>query len=110
MQFETDSKPNTYETSGQELRINFNVVEVEREEMNGAKRKVYRGEQVVVHTRATTQQIIETLIASKYTTGAEIALSRKDDTDTDKVAYMTFVAQAKSLASGYQNPVPKVGQ
>jgi hypothetical protein len=100
MKFETNTKPADYQVSGQELRVNFDVIEAEREDLDGTKTKVYRGEQVVVHVMATASEITEAIVASKYSTGAEIALNRKPDSDPDKVAYLAFVETAKAKGKG----------
>ena len=100
MKVESDKQIPTFAKSGAELRISFNVVETEREDMGGEKRKVFVGEQVVVPTTAGYGEIVEAIVASHYTTGAEISLSRKADDDAAKVEYLAFVAQAKELATG----------
>ena len=47
---------------------------------------------------ATYGAIVEAIIALRYSTGAEIALNRADDTDSEKQAYLAFVAIAKAAA------------
>ena len=47
---------------------------------------------------ATYGAIVEAIIALRYSTGAEIALARKDDTDPEKQAYLAFVEAAKAAA------------
>lgn len=42
--------------------------------------------------------IVEAIIALRYSTGAEIALARKPDTDPEKKAYIAFVEAAKAAA------------
>ena len=102
MKFQTDILPQTYEVSGAELRINFNVQRVEREFMDGVKASFYEGEQVLVSKGAGRGEMIEAIVASRYTIGSELSLSRKDDTDPAKIEYLAFVDQAKALAKGYK--------
>ena len=42
--------------------------------------------------------IVEAIVALRYSTGAEIALARKPDTDPEKQAYLDFVEAAKATA------------
>ena len=42
--------------------------------------------------------IVEAIVSLRYSTGAEIALARKDDTDPEKQAYLAFVEAAKEAA------------
>ena len=100
MKVESDKQIVTYAKSGAELRVSFNIVETEREEMDGTKRKVFSGEQVVVPTTASYGEIVEAIVGSRYTTGSEISLGRKDDSDPAKAEYLAFVEQAKALAAG----------
>ena len=101
MKFQTDNQPQTYEVSGTELRINFNVQQVEREMINGNKVKFFEGDQVLVNKGSKKSEIIEAIIASRYTIGTEVALSRRNEADPAKVEYLAFVDQAKALAKGY---------
>lgn len=103
MKVESDKQFATYARSGAELRITFDVVESEREDVGGEKRKVFTGEQVVVATHAGYSEIVEAIVASRYSTGAEIAMARKTDDDAAKVEYIGFVAKAKELAAGAVN-------
>ncbi len=98
MKFETNDLPQTFEVSGQELRVNFDVKEIEREDMDGEKRKSFAGEQVVLPVAATRSQIVEAIVATRYTTGAEIALNRLPDDNADKQEYLAFVEAAKVIA------------
>lgn len=49
-------------------------------------------------TPAEYGPIVEAVIALRYTTGEEIALRAKPDTDPDKQTYLAFVQAAKSAA------------
>ena len=101
MKFETNDRPKTYAISGNELRINFDIKEVEREDpVTKEKRTVFIGEEVVVPKGASTSTIIETIIASRYSVGAEFAMVRRLDTDSEKVEYLSFVQLAKDLGYG----------
>lgn len=98
MKFEMNEKPKTYAVSGNELRINFDVKETQREDLAGNTRTVYTGEEVLVELGAKSNFVIEAIVASRYSFGAEIAMMRKPDTDPEKIAYLDFVKVAKSLA------------
>lgn len=103
MKFEANTVPEKFEVSGFELRIRFDVKEVEREDMSGEKRKAFVGDEVVVAENATRSTIIESIVASRYSQGAEISLSRKADSDPAKVEYLAFVNQAKAVADEWLN-------
>ena len=95
-----DSKVPVKQVSGSEVRITFNQVEVAAPSMGDEPaRTQWEGEQVIVPVGASKATIIEAIVASRYTVGAEIALSRKADYDAAKVEYLAFVAMAKQVAS-----------
>lgn len=105
MKFESDTKPKDYLVSGNDLLIRFDVSEDIRNDIDGSPRTVFSGEEVVVSPFATKDQIIEAIVASRYSTADEIALNRKSDGDLAKTEYLGFVSKAKVIASYTQSLV-----
>jgi hypothetical protein len=85
----------TYEVSGQELRIHWDIQEVE----NG-----WEAQESVCNRYDNRAALIEKIIGSMYTPAAEIAtINNKDSKPEQYKAYQEFRALAKSLADGWIN-------
>ena len=80
--------------------FNFDVKEVEiKDEMSDETRTGYEYTTVKVETNATRDEIIEAIIGSKYSVGAEIALTNDKDAKGDEYkAYQELRVLAKELA------------
>ena len=98
MKVESDKQIAEVAISGNEMRVTFNQEQVEREDLDGSKRTVYVGEQVVVSSTASKAEITEAIVAAKYSLGAEIAMTRKADSDPEKQAYLAHVETGKVFA------------
>lgn len=94
-------QPEVYDVSGTELRINFNMNQIE---VNGLEEPeiVWEFDQVLCNHKDNRSSIIEKIIASKYTVGAELATINNQANDPDAyAAYQAFRVLAKELADGY---------
>jgi len=84
------------------LLINFNVVQTPPDE-DSNRDAGYKYDQVKVALNSTRGQIIEAIIGTKYSTGAEIALQAdKDDKVDEYQAYQDMRTMAKQIASTVQ--------
>ena len=94
-------EPNEVEFLQGKKIINFNIEEVDVEdEMTGSTHKEYQYEQVKVDVNANKHEIIEAIMASRYSIGAEIALLKDKDNKKEEYDVMEdFRAFAKELAS-----------
>ena len=87
------------------MLINFNPEQITKEGMNGTE-TMYQYDQVKVSVSASRDQIIEAIMASRYTVGAELAcINNKDAKPEDYEAYQAFRVQAKEIAGQVLNPV-----
>lgn len=88
-------KPETYETSGCELRIHWDIIE------NNEQWESY---EAVCDVGDTRNVLIEKIIGSSYTTSQEFATINNKDTKPDEyAAYQSFRVVAKQLADGWVN-------
>ena len=99
MKVYSNDKPEVYAVSGQELRIHWNITEIERDEDT-----VWEANEALCNVKDTRDTMIEKIIGSVHTAGAEIALINNKDTDPEAYAeYQAFRAEAKALADGWLN-------
>lgn len=95
----SNDKPLTYAVSGQELRIHWGMVEIEKEDQT-----VWEANEALCSVFDSRNQIIEKIIGSVHDTGAEIALINNQSTRAaDYAEYQAFRVQAKALADGWVN-------
>ena len=93
----SNEQPNIYDVSGHELRIHFDMQEIATED--GTQ---WQAEEVLCHVKDTRNQIIEKIIATRYSVGAELATINNQTNDPDAyAAYQAFRVLAKELADGY---------
>jgi sulfur carrier protein ThiS len=96
---QANTQQETYQPSGATLQIYWDEQMVERDDETVY---VYRFCEVPV--TANRNQIIEAVIATEYTTGAEFAAINNRDVAPDAyAAYQAFRATAKALADGWIN-------
>jgi len=89
----------TYERSGNEIRIHWNIVQNDKEDMDGNVVPQWEADEVVVSVLDSRSAIIEAIIGTTYSTGAELATINNKDTDAEAyAAYQSFRVLAKSLA------------
>ena len=95
----SNDKPLVYAVSGQELRIHWGMVEIEKEDQT-----IWEANEALCSVFDSRSQIIEKIIGSVHDTGAEIALiNNKDARAVDYAEYQAFRVQAKELADGWVN-------
>lgn len=100
----SDTQPQTYQVIGSNLLIHWDAQEVAAPSIGDEQKMQWSAEEAVVASSANRAQIIEAIIASKYSTGAEIAAINNQTADPDAYsAYQSFRAQAKQLADGWLN-------
>ena len=93
----------TYAISGKELRIYFNE-EIAQRVNEDQSETVYIYDEAVTTPTASRHQLIETIIASVYSTGRELATINNQLSDPDEyAAYQAFRTTAKQLADGWLN-------
>ena len=102
MKYYSDTKPENYVTSGNDLRIYWNIKEVEIPSFDGEQRKQWEANEAICSIFDNRSQIIEKIIGSLYDTGEEIAfINNKDQKPEEYAAYQEFRLLAKSLANGW---------
>lgn len=90
MKSQSDSRPSLAQKLQGGILINFNIVETE----NG-----FEYDQVKVSETPTKSEIVEAVMASKYTTGAEFAaINNKDSEPEEYQEYQDFRVFAKAIA------------
>lgn len=99
----SDTQPDVYQVIGDALHIHWNIEQVPAPSM-GERRTQWSANEAVVSVAANRAQIIEAVIGSVLSTGAEIALINNQSVDpVAYAAYQEFRAQAKQLADGWLN-------
>lgn len=99
--YSTD-KPNVYVVSGQELRIHWNIQEVPAPSIDDEPRTQWEANEALCNVKDSRDTLIEKIIGSVHTAGAELALINNKDTDPEAYAqYQAFRAEAKLLADGW---------
>jgi hypothetical protein len=99
----SDTKPDVYQVIGNLLHIHWNIEEVSAPSINGPRTQ-WSADEAIVSVAASRSQIIEAIIGSVFSTGAEIAIINNQSADPSAYAeYQAFRAQAKTLADGWIN-------
>jgi hypothetical protein len=93
----SNDKPLVYAVSGQELRIHWGIVEIEKEDQT-----IWEANEALCSVFDSRNQIIEKIIGSEHDTGAEIALINNQSTRVaDYAEYQAFRVLAKELADNW---------
>ena len=104
MKVYSGTQPEVYAVSAQELRIHWNIQEIQVETMDGETETQWEANEALCHVNDTRDVLIEKIIGSVHTAGAEIALINNKDTDPEAYAqYQAFRAEAKALADEWVN-------
>lgn len=104
MKVYSGDQPKVYSVSGQELRIHWDIQEVQVQNMDDQTESQWVANEALCHIKDSRSALIEKIIGSVHTPGAEIALINNKDTDPDAYAeYQAFRAKAKALANGWVN-------
>ena len=89
----------TYEVSEYELRIHWNIEQKTKEDMDGSTITYWEADEALCDRRDGRNQIIEKIIGSVYTVGAEIAAIQNGGQAAED--HQALRAQAKILADGW---------
>lgn len=94
-------KPELYDVSGQELRIRWDIHEVTKEGMEGVE-TFWEANEALCNRFDDRSTLIEKIIGSVLSSGAELALINNKQTDPEAYdQYQNFRNQAKILADGW---------
>ena len=104
MKVYSGDQPEVYAVSGQELRIHWDIKEVPVQSIDGETETQWEANEALCHVKDSRDVLIEKIIGSVHTAGAEIALINNKDVDPQAYAdYQAFRAEAKALADGWIN-------
>ena len=102
MKVNANRKIETYEPSGTEVRIHWDITSGQKEQPDGTLTVEYFADCAVCPTVANRSEIIESIISEVYTTGREFAVINNKETDpVEYQQYQSFRAKAKELADGW---------
>lgn len=101
MKVYSDTQLPVYQVIGQTLRIHWGSAEETKEQPDGTEVITYVCSEAICDKADGRNTIIEKIMASEYTTGAELAAINNGGEDYD--AYQAFRLQAKALADGWVN-------
>ena len=95
----------TYETSGLDLRIHWNIEQRTRTDQITSNTYTYwYANEALCNIYDNRNQIIEKIIATEYDTGAELAtINNQERKPEEYQAYQNFRVLAKELADGWIN-------
>lgn len=95
-------KPEVYAVSGQELRIHWDIQEITKEGVDGETETFWEANEALCNRFDSRDTIIEKIIGSVLSSGAEIALINNKEIDPEAYdEYQNFRNQAKLLADGW---------
>ena len=101
MKMQSTDKPDVYAVSGRELRIHWDIQQITREGMEGPE-TYWEAYEALCGVADKRDILIEKIMASRYTTGAELAAINNQTSDPDEyAAYQAFRALAKQLADNW---------
>lgn len=94
----------TYEASGQELRIHWNIEQKTKKEMGDELFVYWEANEALCNTKDDRAALIQKIIGSVYSVADEIAtINNKDRKPEEYAVYQEFREQAKALADGWLN-------
>jgi hypothetical protein len=94
----------TYEVSGQELRIHWNIATKTKNDMANKPVTYWEANEALCNKSDDRAALISKIIGSVYTIPDEIAtINNKDSKPEDYAKYQAFRIQAKALADGWLN-------
>jgi len=94
----------TYEASGQELRVHWNIEQITKEGMDGHPETQWVANEALCGVADDRGTLITKIIGSVYTIADEIAtINNKDSKPNEYAEYQAFRTQAKALADGWLN-------
>lgn len=99
MKVQSNEKLPVYQVLGQTLRIHWDQSEQTVQDMDGNEETIFVSQEAVCQKQDSRNTLIEKIIASVYTTGAELAAINNGGEDYQ--AYQDFRQLAKDLADGW---------
>lgn len=99
MKVQSNEKLPVYQVLGQTLRIHWDQSEQTVQDMDGNEETIFVCQESVCQKQDSRNTLIEKIIASVYTTGAELAAINNGGEDYQ--AYQDFRQLAKDLADGW---------
>lgn len=100
----SNEKPEVYAVSGQELRIRWNIQEVSAPSIDDEPKTQWEANEALCSVFDNRSQIIEKIIGSVHTPGAEVALINNKDINQDAyLDYQEFRLLSKELADEWLN-------
>ena len=106
MKTQSNEPINTYDVSGQELRIHWNIEEKTKEGMDGESYTYWEADEALCGLHDSRSTLIDKIIACEYSIGRELATINNAEEKPDAYAeYQAFRAQAKALANGWLEPL-----
>lgn len=102
MKTQANAEIQPYEPSGTEVRIHWNIEQLQKEDISGEIITYWQADEVLCNTYDDRSTLIEKIIASQYSAGREFAtINNKDEDPQAYAAYQALRMQAKSLADGW---------
>lgn len=99
MKVHSNQKLPVYQVLGQTLRVHWDQSEQTVQDMDGNEETIFVCQEAVCQKQDNRNTLIEKIIASVYTTGAELAAINNGGEDYQ--AYQDFRQVAKDLADGW---------
>ncbi len=102
MKVYSNEQPDAYSASGNELRIRWDIQQVTKLDMEGNDQTTWEANEALCFVFDDRSSLIEKIIGSVHTQGAEIALINNKDIDPVAYdAYQAFRDLAKNLADDW---------
>lgn len=102
MKVYADIEPRVYEISGSELRIHWDIQQIEIPDMDGDTKIVWECNEALCNIYDDRSSLIEKIIGVVYSPSAEIATINNQIDDPEAYAkYQSFRTQVKQLADGW---------
>ena len=103
MKVYSDTQLDTYQVIGKTLRIHWNAQEITREGIDTSE-TLWEANEAICQVDDDRSTLIEKIISSVYSVGAEIAKINNVANDPEGYEkYQEFRTQAKALADGWLN-------
>ena len=101
MKMQSNDELTTYQASGSDLRIHWNIEQKTKEGADGVPYSYWEANEALCNVADAFGQLVAKIIGSVYDHGAEFAAI--NDGGEKYAAYQAFRVQAKELASGWLN-------
>ena len=102
MKVYSNNKPEVYSASGNELRIRWGIQQVTTPDMEGEDQTAWEASEALCSVFDDRSSLIEKIIGSVHTHGAEIALINNKGIDPEAYSdYLALREVAKNLADNW---------